>query len=125
MDLPNWVNLLGAAFPNLANEEFVVTEPASRRYNCIAYAAGDTTNWWEPTLGRYWPTHATRSKSIENLKTVFIGLGYEECDGSAAEEGYQKVAQYEAEGTWKHAAIQMPKWTLAQQNGTRTSHRTP
>ena len=127
MDLPRWGNLVSEAFPNLASEGFEIIEPPTRRYNCIAYAAGDIANWWQPTRGRYWPPHATRSHSIESLMEVFVGLGYEQCDDSVAEGGYQKIALYEARGDWTHAAIQMPsgRWRSKMGLGPVIEHHSP
>ena len=127
MDLHRWGNLLSNAFPNLVNERYEIVEPPSRRYNCIAYVADDTANWWEPTRGRYWPLHATRSGSIESLREVFVGLGFEQCDDSAAEDGYQKIALYETQGTWKHASVQMPsgRWRSKMGLGPVVEHLSP
>ena len=48
MDTPRWTLLLTAKFPNLSSEGFEIVERPSKRYNCIAYAAGDAGNWWWP-----------------------------------------------------------------------------
>jgi hypothetical protein len=36
------------AFPRLSSENHHVTSPESRDYNCVAWAAEDTTRWWQP-----------------------------------------------------------------------------
>ena len=127
MDLHRLESSLRKAFPNLASEEFEIVEPPSPRYNCIAYAAGDTANWWQPLRGRYWPAHATYSYSIESLREVFAGLGFEQCEDSVAEDGYQKVALYEEHGEWQHAAIQMPngRWRSKIGRNAVIEHRSP
>ena len=38
--------LLEAMFPGLAQGNYA--SGRSRRYNCIAWAAGDSANWWWP-----------------------------------------------------------------------------
>ncbi len=38
-------------FPNLKN--YQITSPKDYRYNCIAWAAGDTKNWWQPSDSPY------------------------------------------------------------------------
>ena len=127
MDTPRWAQLLITAFPKLSSEEFEIVERASERYNCIAYAAGDTSKWWDHNRNHYWPTPATRSNSIESLKEVFVSLGFEQCHDSSAENGYQKVALYEEQGVWKHAAVQIPngRWRSKMGKGPVIEHRSP
>ena len=45
-------------FPALRGMDWRITSPFDTRYNCIAWAAGDITQWWwprDPTEGYYWP----------------------------------------------------------------------
>jgi hypothetical protein len=44
---------LEGAFPNLAADGYTVASPKTQAYNCVAWAAGDVSRWWEP--GIYWP----------------------------------------------------------------------
>jgi hypothetical protein len=39
-----------ARFPGLRTSSFRVTSPATRDYNCVAWAARDTAHWWRPDL---------------------------------------------------------------------------
>ena len=116
-----------AAFPKLSSEDFQIVDQPSRRYNCIAYAAGDTTEWWWPDGINYWPPWATRDNRMGSLKEVFAGLGYDPCDDSDAEDGYQKVALYEVWGKFEHAAAQMPngRWRSKMGRGPVIEHRSP
>ena len=123
----SWTDLLTRAFPNLASEGFdIVGEPAPR-YNCIAYAAGDTSKWWWPDGVNYWPPWGTLTNRIESLKEAFSGLGYEPCDDSTAEVDYQKVALYEIQGEMTHAALQMPsgRWRSKMGRGPVIEHSNP
>ena len=119
-----WLNV---SFPNLRNEGFIVVDPPSDTYNCIAYAAGDTSRWWDYTPGRYWPPYATRSEQTESLQEVFAGLGFEECEDSSVESGYQKIALYQDRGAWEHASAQMPNgaWRSKMGKGPVIEHRSP
>ncbi len=127
MVTPRWMTWLNVSFPKLRDEGFTVVDPPSDRYNCIAYAAGDTNRWWDHTPRRYWPSYATRSEQIESLQEVFIGLGFEECDDSSIEPGYQKIALYEDQGAWEHASVQMPNgaWRSKMGEGPVIEHRSP
>ncbi len=103
-------------FPNLKNEDFKLTSPMTVGYNCIAWAANDSTRcWWPSSLIRYyWPTEIPCEETLEAFLLCFASLGYEICESHNIEEGYQKVAIYtDAGGVPKHAARQLPsgKWT--------------
>ena len=80
-------------------------------YNCIAYAAGDESNWWQPEQlddrPTVWPDGAIRDYSIEALISVFQILGYTVCNDGTLEPGFEKVALYvKADGEYGHAARQ-------------------
>ena len=123
----SWADILAHVFPRLTSEGFEVVGQPSARYNCIAYAAGDVSEWWEPSVGRYWPDYATRSDRIESLIEVFAGLGFGQCQDSSLESGYEKVALYEEEGVLKHAALQTPdgRWRSKMGRGPVIEHRSP
>ena len=127
MALPSWMDVLIGAFPNLASEGFEIVDEPSPWYNCIAYAAGDTSKWWWPDGINYWPPWATLTTKIESLQEVFAGKGYEQCEDSGTEAGYQKVALYEADNKMQHAAVQMPngRWRSKMGRGPLIEHRTP
>jgi hypothetical protein len=86
-------------------------------YNCIAFAAGDTTRWWEPDqAGQYfWPSHIPREYTVERCVEVFEWLGYEKCANATPESGFEKVSVYYTpvgnpwipRGSPTHAALQM------------------
>ena len=73
---------------------------------------------------RYWPDYATRSDSIESLIEAFAGLGFQQCQDSSLESGYEKVALYEKQGVWKHAALQTPtgRWRSKMGEGPLIEH---
>lgn len=102
-------------FPKLAAEGYRITSPASKLYNCIAWAGGADTEWWEPVTGPgyYWPKDAAREYTIESLVEVYESLGYAACADGSLEEGFTKVALYANSGDYTHAARQLDdgKWT--------------
>ncbi len=127
MDISSWARLLAKAFPRLSSETFDVVSQPSNEYNCIAYAAGDVDKWWGYSRRRYWPDYAARSDSIESLIEVFAGLKFLQCQDSSLESGYEKVALYEEQGVWKHAALQMPngRWRSKMGQGPVIEHLSP
>jgi hypothetical protein len=103
-------------FPGLVKGHFRITSPATRIYNCIAWAAEDEEHWWWPdTEGNYyWPVSAPRVETLEAFKLSFGQLDYEECSSSDLEEGWQKVAIFvDISGKPTHAARQLESgvWT--------------
>lgn len=124
---PSWTDLLTAAFPNLAGEGFDIVDEPSPRYNCIAYAASDTSKGWWPDGLNYWPPWATPTNSIESLQEAFTGLGYQESDQGDDEDGFQRVALYEVQGKMRHATVQAPngRWRSKMGRGPVIEHRDP
>ena len=127
MASPSWADLLTRAFPNLASEGFDIVDEPSTRYNCIAYAAGDTDKWWWLDGVNYWSPWARPTNRIESLKEAFSALGYEPCDDIGAEADYQKVALYNIQGEMTQAALQMPsaRWRSKMGQGPVIEHRSP
>jgi hypothetical protein len=103
-----------ARFPSLNKKNNKVTSDRDARYNCVAFAAGETTRKWWPVFhpDAYWPAEAPRINAIASFVAAFATLGYEECDDGRIEAGFEKVAFYALSGQPKHAARQLPsgKW---------------
>ena len=125
-------NDLQNVFPNLAADGYVITSPMSRRYNCIAWAAGDTRIKWDPTgfpkPGFFWPTNAIHGEIMEALISVFRLEGYEVCADESLESGFEKVVLYVNEtGNWTHAAKQLPdgRWSSKLGDAEDVTHTTP
>jgi hypothetical protein len=111
------VEEIETAFPRLRGTAYRVTSPPDPDYNCIAWAAGVTTNWWWPLDDHpkgYWPPGAPLLETLEAFAAVFAALGYVASDHAAVEPGVEKVALFtDAEGGPTHAARQLPngRWT--------------
>ena len=110
------VTELEELFPNLGPSGFLVTSPPDQHYNCIAWAAGDTTDWWpgsNPEL-EYWPPGIPREVSVATFEAVFACLGYVVCPSADLEPEFEKIALYaNAVGSPTHGARQLPsgRWT--------------
>jgi len=104
------------SFPNLQPNTWRETSAETRRYNCIAWAAGDTTRWWWPDAmaQRYWPTNLPRIVTLDNFIKAYESVGFQYCDDEFLEHGFEKIAIYvNSAGLPRHAARQLPngKWT--------------
>jgi hypothetical protein len=61
-------------FPNLTPSNHEKTSEHDVGYNCIAWAAGDTGNWWQP--GFFWPVATSRDEhGIGELVSAFASIG--------------------------------------------------
>jgi hypothetical protein len=100
-----------ACWPRLTDDAYRITSPRSRRYNCVAWVAEDTTHWWEPTEkgGYYWPAGLPKDDySLANYLAAFRTLGFEECQDGAHEDGVEKIAAYvAADDDFSHVATQL------------------
>jgi hypothetical protein len=111
------VNLLEQLFPRLAGSGYRITSPSNRDYNCIAWAAGDSLNWWWPGTNpnlEYWPPGVLRDETLDAFRDAFASLGYGICTREDVEPGFEKVALYaSSQGFPTHAARQLAngRWT--------------
>ena len=104
-----------ADFPRLADEGVRETSPATPNYNCIAWAAGDTSRWWEPDSwgDYYWPPGVPREMTVAAYAKAYETLGFEVCSDGSLEPDFEKVALYATGQEPMHAARQLPngRWT--------------
>ncbi len=113
-------------FPRLKATAYRATSPETPAYNCIAWAAGDTSRWWWPDamLVAYWPPGAPREDTVGAVASTCEILGYEECEESGVEPGYEKLAIYGVGDQPKHAARQLPEgmWSSKLGQGIDIEH---
>lgn len=109
-------------------DDYVKTSEATRRYNCIAWAARDTSRWWWPRRHAYWPENAPREETVEAFSETFQQLGYEESGSASCEPGYEKIAIFAKGGKPTHMARQLiqgkhkGKWTSKLGNRIDIAH---
>ena len=107
---------LEGPFPGLASSEYAETSLATRRYNCIAWAAGDEHRWWwpEPFPHAYWPEGTPRVATLESFIAAYATLGFERSADGGYQPGIEKVALFaDDRGVPTHAARQLSdgRWT--------------
>lgn len=100
-------------FPGLQAAGYQVTSPPDVRYNCIAWAARDSAQWWEPSPRGCWPPEVQQELTLEAFTQAFGSLGYEPCETDELERGVEKIALFASHGEVTHAARQLPggRWT--------------
>jgi hypothetical protein len=106
-------------FPNLKSEEYKIESPVDYRYNCIAWAAGNSDIWWWPDkesidIGScYWPADVPIEETIDSFIKAYSTIGYFPCKNGDFESDYDKIVIYTNEGKPTHAARQIDKdwWT--------------
>lgn len=97
-------------YPGLRTGEFRITSPATKAYNCIAWAGGDDTQKWnaDPWGLFYWPVE-TPEDTLEGWIRAFAKLGYTQCgDDGTLEAGFEKVVIYGTGQGPSHMARQLP-----------------
>jgi hypothetical protein len=115
------------AFPRLTPANHRITSPVAEDHNCIAWAAGDTSRWWEPT--EYWPDPSGQfGFDLTDLIRMYGGLGYVPCPDGVPEPGFERIAVYADAGRrYTHAARQLVngKWTSKLGKWEDIEHDTP
>jgi hypothetical protein len=113
-------------FPRLTPDNHRPTSPPAAEYNCVAWAAGDAENWWQP--GVYWPVESPPADyGLGTLEVAFKGLVFERCEDEGPEAGFEKVALYGSSLFYTHAARQLPggTWTSKLGKAEDIEHDTP
>src|SRR5437660_406471 len=103
-------------FPALREVGFEATSPRDPGYNCVAWAAGDTTRWWWPAESpfAYWPNGVEREESLTSFIRAFATLGYEPASSGDYEPQFEKLAIFASgDGVPTHVARQIAggAWT--------------
>ncbi len=100
------LSYLAQYFPKYVRDPNDPVSPDTPDYNCIAFAAGDTNNWWDDV--RYWPPGVPQVWSLASLHQAFATIGYVSCGANESlEVDFEKVAFYaDASGRPTHAAWQ-------------------
>ena len=89
-----------------------------KRYNGIAYAAGDLAHWWWPFPADVpevrWPAGVVRAETVAAFRAAFAPLGYMEWVSEELDTGLEKIALFaNDQGFPLHAARQRNsgRWT--------------
>jgi hypothetical protein len=113
--VPHSKSEIQSAFPKLRPDSFEIIGNEDPDYNCIAWAAGNSSrNWWPPPPGApvfsdlpHWPDDVPAEETLAAFMSAYHALGYEACDSPALEVGFEKIAIYLKDGVPKHASRQL------------------
>lgn len=108
---------LDAEFPGLRDTEYEIKSPRDSSYNCIAFAVGDTSNFWYDAgvSGYYWPPGTPSADTLNGWVKVFADHGYRETSDDRFEAEYEKIAIYATHEALEHVARQ--KASVDEQDG--------
>lgn len=115
----------------LRESPYQVTSSRDPCYNCIAFAVGDLTHFWDDVRvgtrrvkGYYWPEGAGSADSVIGWMSIFEIHGYEETDDRNLEPDYEKVAIYASGDRPEHVARQKASglWTSKMGKGVDIEH---
>lgn len=96
-------------FPNSLDDPFIKTSDPSKFYNCIAWSISDNSRWWWPDEDSYWPEEIQKEESIDAFIDLYNSLGFEVCNNSEPEEGFEKILLFHNDlDEPTHAARQLP-----------------
>ena len=113
-------------FPKLKEFPYKPTSPRDPRYNCIAFAVGDVTQFWDDVgvRGYYWPPGIPGPDNLIGWTKVFEIHGYSETDDRSLEPEYEKVAIYANDDGPQHVARQKASgyWTSKMGKGIDMEH---
>jgi hypothetical protein len=110
----------------LRTSPYIIKSPKDPKYNCIAFAVGDLTHFWDdvPVKGYYWPPGIPSTDTLEGWIKVFEIHGYTETNDSTLEPEYEKVAIYAIADDPTHVARQKASgiWVSKMGKGVDIEH---
>jgi hypothetical protein len=118
--------------PGLRTSAYALKSPRDPRYNCIAYAVGDTQNFWDDlgvpagvrVKGYYWPPGIPNAGRVEGWIRVFELHGYVQTEDRSLEPEFEKIAIYGSEIGAEHVARQKASgiWVSKMGKGVDIEH---
>ena len=101
--------------PGLRGTDFAITSGWSERYNCIAWAVGESHRWWSPLAEDegYWPAGHQPDATTETVQAGLAMARFEACTDGSLAAGVEKIALFADERGFTHVARQLEsgRWT--------------
>lgn len=116
--------------PRLRGTNWRITSKATKRYNCIAWAVGDTLKRWDKGKGNHWPHGVDAEYLFDCLVKAYMAVGFSKCtitEGRVYDKDYETVVLYGSDGLWDHAAklLKNGKWSSKLGDCEDIEHPTP
>jgi hypothetical protein len=119
---------LEADYPGLLATLYEIKSPRDPKYNCVAFAVGDVSQFWYDVdvRGYYWPPGTPSADTIEGWIKLFKDHGYGDCEDDGLEPDYEKIAIYESADGPEHVARQKASgvWISKMGKGHDIEHAT-
>jgi hypothetical protein len=92
-------------FPALAGTEYDLSDE-DFNYNCLAFALGDQSNWWEPPkgLGQYWPPGFSEDVTVPTVELIIKTHGFTVETEIRSTPGTDAIAIFAEGNEWTHFA---------------------
>ena len=113
---------LEALFPQLARRRYSVRAAPDKKYNCIAWAVGSTSECWWPDTYALLPIRERRV-TVSCFGKLLESQGFKPAADATIEAGYAKVALFVSHGVPTHTAHRI-RGPLVEQTGSGRTHRT-
>jgi hypothetical protein len=117
MDITRARKRIDGWFPALSAIGYDPTSDEDIKYNCIAWAVGETHRRWDPAVGYHWPRGIDRNDHVDTLVEVFKSIGYKTVKkvtkkSVSLQRGVEKVAIFANGNEGTHACRQLSngKW---------------
>ena len=94
-----------ADFPHLTGKEYGLSDE-DFNYNCLAFALGDESHWWEPPRqpGQYWPPGFPDDVTIATVESIIRLHGYTVEIDTTSTPQTDAIAIYGVGNDWTHFA---------------------
>lgn len=96
-------------------------------HNCLAFALGDLTNWWEPPVGygRYWPPGFPDDAKVTTVVAILRAHGFVVQRKRTAQIAEGSIAIFAKGEEWEHfAKFSEGKWWSKLGDGHDIWHHT-
>ncbi len=107
---------------------FTVTSDATPLYNCVSWAlhCNDRVIWPDERDQWGWPPAVQRNETPQAFREFFELMDFHVCQGSAFEQGFEKIAIYAKDGAVQHVSRQLRTgvWTSKMGAGADGDHPT-
>jgi hypothetical protein len=92
-------------FPGLIGKQYDLS-PEDFNYNCLSFALGDYSQWWEPPKGpgQYWPPGFSDDTTVETVEAIIRLHGFTVEIMPNEKPSSDAIAIYATSNHWRHFA---------------------